>query len=208
MTALPLVPSRLETETRGQQQDAKNCRFVVRHGWLPKPSWAFAPLKVSTSGNLGHKKRESCAGSRRIQRGPTSTRNRGAIEGTRTPTPLRVHGPEPCASANSATMAKSDWDAATFSRPPSRKGLRVIFYRGSAGCQTPRPPWKMPPSRLMLSPTSAGWPMTSAIRWRRCCKLPIFCRRRSSTARTRNGHKPLTLPRATPPASIGKSGKY
>ena len=31
--------------------------------------------------------------------------NLGAIEGTRTPTPLRVHGPEPCASANSATMA-------------------------------------------------------------------------------------------------------
>src|ERR1700683_726350 len=29
----------------------------------------------------------------------------GAIEGTRTPTPLPVHGPEPCASANSATMA-------------------------------------------------------------------------------------------------------
>ena len=30
----------------------------------------------------------------------------GAIEGTRTPTPLPVHGPEPCASANSATMAR------------------------------------------------------------------------------------------------------
>src|ERR1700693_293130 len=30
----------------------------------------------------------------------------GAEEGTRTPTPLRVHGPEPCASANSATSAK------------------------------------------------------------------------------------------------------
>src|SRR5579859_7948488 len=29
----------------------------------------------------------------------------GAEEGTRTPTPLPVHGPEPCASANSATMA-------------------------------------------------------------------------------------------------------
>src|ERR1700679_973528 len=29
----------------------------------------------------------------------------GAIEGTRTPTPLPVHGPEPCASADSATMA-------------------------------------------------------------------------------------------------------
>src|SRR5713101_4709262 len=40
--------------------------------------------------------------------GPASQlENRGAIEGTRTPTPLRVHGPEPCASANSATMAKS-----------------------------------------------------------------------------------------------------
>jgi hypothetical protein len=30
----------------------------------------------------------------------------GAEEGTRTPTPLRVHGPEPCASANSATPAR------------------------------------------------------------------------------------------------------
>jgi hypothetical protein len=32
-------------------------------------------------------------------------KNPGAEEGTRTPTPLRVHGPEPCASANSATSA-------------------------------------------------------------------------------------------------------
>ena len=31
----------------------------------------------------------------------------GAIEGTRTPTPLRVRGPEPRASANSATMAQT-----------------------------------------------------------------------------------------------------
>jgi hypothetical protein len=30
-----------------------------------------------------------------------------AEEGTRTPTPLRAHGPEPCASANSATSARS-----------------------------------------------------------------------------------------------------
>src|SRR5262249_50333549 len=29
----------------------------------------------------------------------------GAEEGTRTPTPLRAHGPEPCASASSATSA-------------------------------------------------------------------------------------------------------
>src|SRR5579862_6269198 len=32
----------------------------------------------------------------------------GAEEGTRTPTPLRVHGPEPCASANSATSAREE----------------------------------------------------------------------------------------------------
>ena len=66
----------------------------------------------------------------------TCSRFAGAIEGTRTPTPLRVHGPEPCASANSATMAISDRDATVSSRRPSRKGLRVIFYRRSAGCQT------------------------------------------------------------------------
>jgi hypothetical protein len=32
----------------------------------------------------------------------------GAEGGTRTPTPLRVHGPEPCASANSATTARRE----------------------------------------------------------------------------------------------------
>jgi hypothetical protein len=31
----------------------------------------------------------------------------GAEGGTRTPTPLRAHGPEPCASANSATSARA-----------------------------------------------------------------------------------------------------
>src|ERR1039457_2021637 len=35
----------------------------------------------------------------------------GAEEGTRTPTPLRVHGPEPCASANSATSARETTQA-------------------------------------------------------------------------------------------------
>ena len=35
----------------------------------------------------------------------------GAEEGTRTPTPLRVHGPEPCASANSATSARVEASA-------------------------------------------------------------------------------------------------
>jgi hypothetical protein len=96
-------------------------------------------LKVSTLSILEHKKPSMTPPETAALREELDQPEivRGAIEGTRTPTPLRVHGPEPCASANSATMAKRDWDAAIFSRPPSRKGLRVIFYSGSAGCQTP-----------------------------------------------------------------------
>ena len=58
--------------------------------------------------------RRKCGRTRPLRQDVRSTQNRGAIEGTRTPTPLRVHGPEPCASANSATMAISDWDAAVI----------------------------------------------------------------------------------------------
>ena len=46
-------------------------------------------------------------------------RGLGAEEGTRTPTPLRVHGPEPCASANSATSA-SDFYAGRLGRLEGR----------------------------------------------------------------------------------------
>src|SRR5580700_2515689 len=60
----------------------------------------------------------------------------GAIEGTRTPTPLRVHGPEPCASANSATMAKSDSLRGDPCGAPFRREPQIIFYRGVARCQT------------------------------------------------------------------------
>jgi hypothetical protein len=59
----------------------------------------------------------------------------GAIEGTRTPTPLPVHGPEPCASANSATMAILDCNAAAALRPPCQE-LRFHFYSPVTGCQT------------------------------------------------------------------------
>ena len=45
----------------------------------------------------------------------------GAIEGTRTPTPLPVHGPEPCASANSATMALLNQNAAAVQGRRVRK---------------------------------------------------------------------------------------
>ena len=59
----------------------------------------------------------------------------GAIEGTRTPTPLRVHGPEPCASANSATMASGlslqrRLILAVSGRPTP------LFYRHRSPCQT------------------------------------------------------------------------
>src|SRR5690348_12582622 len=54
----------------------------------------------------------------------------GAEEGTRTPTPLRVHGPEPCASANSATSAFCG------ARTQAPSGLPLLFYRRSPECQT------------------------------------------------------------------------
>jgi hypothetical protein len=43
----------------------------------------------------------------------------GAEEGTRTPTSLRTHGPEPCASANSATSALSCHDKPSGLRVPT-----------------------------------------------------------------------------------------
>ena len=52
----------------------------------------------------------------------------GAEEGTRTPTPLRVHGPEPCASANSATSALNE-------APDKDRRLRreiLIYFKGFA----------------------------------------------------------------------------
>jgi hypothetical protein len=53
----------------------------------------------------------------------------GAEEGTRTPTPLRVHGPEPCASANSATSASEC--LAGRPRRLERKRLRHLFLQGT-----------------------------------------------------------------------------
>ena len=53
----------------------------------------------------------------------------GAEEGTRTPTPLRVHGPEPCASANSATSALNE-------APDKDRRLRreiLIYFKGFGG---------------------------------------------------------------------------
>src|SRR5579883_1018759 len=50
----------------------------------------------------------------------------GAEEGTRTPTPLRVHGPEPCASANSATSAREGCPARTAGRAAI---FRLLFCK-------------------------------------------------------------------------------
>src|ERR1700745_3173052 len=56
----------------------------------------------------------------------------GAIEGTRTPTPLRVHGPEPCASANSATMARGLRSNGGM-RPPHQENQPIYFTGASPG---------------------------------------------------------------------------
>src|SRR5580700_7572954 len=68
--------------------------------------------------------RESCAAGENT---PTPGRKPGAIEGTRTPTPLPVHGPEPCASANSATMAIWTANAAAALWPPSQEDQHLYF---------------------------------------------------------------------------------
>src|SRR5205085_11946201 len=79
-------------------------------------AWWFAPreCRVSLSPRRIHEARSSTTcgvqGRRRtalkceFRQIERITRD-GAEEGTRTPTPLRAHGPEPCASANSATSA-------------------------------------------------------------------------------------------------------
>src|ERR1700689_5063600 len=71
-------------------------------------------------------------------------RNFGAEEGTRTPTPLRVRGPEPRASANSATSAqetcldKSARQAASLSLANEAGGVKLCSGRGiGAGKSAP-----------------------------------------------------------------------
>jgi hypothetical protein len=59
-----------------------------------------------------------------------STLKAGAEEGTRTPTPLRVHGPEPCASANSATSALESAGEAG-----AATGTTSLFYKQYRVCQ-------------------------------------------------------------------------
>src|SRR6202044_2907297 len=77
----------------------------------------------------------------------------GAIEGTRTPTPLRVHGPEPCASANSATMASGLTLQRRPDRPPNLGRPTTSFYRHAAECQTARRPERLEAEAL---PTPAS----------------------------------------------------
>src|SRR5260370_17274545 len=67
----------------------------------------------------------------------------GAIEGTRTPTPLPVHGPEPCASANSATMAI--WNLLCSGGPSSPVSGRPTFF-------FPAPPPPLKPPRTTTPP--------------------------------------------------------
>src|SRR5271155_2636578 len=74
---------------------------------------------MKSSPNSVHGKRNYCA--------IGNSKTVGAEEGTRTPTPLRVHGPEPCASANSATSARVE----TSSDHQLAVQEARIFYRRS-----------------------------------------------------------------------------
>src|SRR5271170_7135246 len=81
----------------------------------------------------------------------------GAIEGTRTPTPLPVHGPEPCASANSATMAIWTCNAAAAPRPPCQEDQLFYFtavsqaVKPSVNGRSPKAEARSPPTPASLS---------------------------------------------------------
>ena len=84
----------IETDQRNPRREVirekSPCEWLIQ-----TPHKGFSPLRERTSGKTFL----------------------GAIEGTRTPTPLTVRGPEPCASANSATMAILNHNAAAAPRP-------------------------------------------------------------------------------------------
>ena len=65
---------------------------------------------------------------------PMGIKNYGAEEGTRTPTPLRAHGPEPCASANSATSARCG-----ARRSAQLRGWHLRFLQSARNAVKPRP---------------------------------------------------------------------
>src|SRR5438309_5844924 len=69
--------------------------------------------------------------------GKESSKKLGAEEGTRTPTPLRVHGPEPCASANSATSAwKRSYrlEFASWKSSRTAVGRLLVYCRCCGNC--------------------------------------------------------------------------
>ena len=90
---------------------------------------------------------------------PQTVSRIGAEEGTRTPTPLRVHGPEPCASANSATSARytnpavSAGSAATLSL--AKRACRVKSAVSSTSLATSA-------SALPIHPASSANPNPAA----------------------------------------------
>ena len=73
---------------------------------FPKTGRHWPPAKKHSCGNgLSGSCQVALHNVSCCHKGGRGLKLRGAEEGTRTPTPLRVHGPEPCASANSATSA-------------------------------------------------------------------------------------------------------
>ena len=85
---------------------SRRARLPLRRTAPPDREWREAPPFAHPGA------RRPRDGSPRPDRNPSRSAREekrfGAEEGTRTPTPLRVHGPEPCASANSATSARDN----------------------------------------------------------------------------------------------------
>ena len=109
----------------------RGCLF--HHGGHPNRTCALPAKFAKFSSDLP--RYSSATGSRgRETIGSDGNKNLGAEEGTRTPTPLRVHGPEPCASANSATSASGCCSGSSGESPLVSQ--TSIFLRSANSCQT------------------------------------------------------------------------
>ena len=79
----------------------------------------------------------------------------GAEEGTRTPTPLRVHGPEPCASANSATSACNtrgkSRSTVTIPRPGNTRATLLAASCANVRSRGVHRPWNCSSGRQQIS---------------------------------------------------------
>ncbi len=128
-----LVRARGGGRGRGFGHEAASLRPTRAIGWLPQREcpearhpFIVTALRQAEGPRSAHAVRD---------RGPRC----GARGGSRTPTPLRAHGPEPCASAYSATRASSRERAGMTSTMVPARPCRGQIAAGSPYCSVCTP---------------------------------------------------------------------